>query len=527
LPVTITQSILANQEELPSDDDASSELSEDLSDPDSVDIPEPTTEFITNLTVDSIPVLGTNPVSSSIPDNSGISSAPLISLVSAEAFMRSMQSEGAQCLSILAHESLKPNSSDKPKFNPDLKDVPKIYHEFADVFSRQKADTLLPHWDCDLKINIDEGAKISAGLVYPLSKFELKTLWKFINENLKTGFIHPSNSPFGAPILFIKKKDGSLRLCVDFRRLNAITQKDKYSLPLTSELLDTPSRAKVFTKIDLKHAYHLIQIAAGDEWKTAFRTCYGSFEWLVMPFGLTNAPGSFQRFLNGIYSDLLNVYVIIYLDNILIFSGNEDDHFRHVSEVLKQLQKHGLYANGKECDFHSKSVDYLGHMIRPNGLQMDPAKVKVIQDWLEPQKVKDIQSSLGFANFYGWYIHNYSDIVILLTYLTWKNIPWNFDESCKLAFLTLKQAFISAPVLTHYKPSCPLVIETDASNYALAAILSQVESNREIHLVTYLSRLSRTLSSTTTHMTGSSWQYMKHSRLGNTTLKAPKFWLML
>jgi RNase H-like domain found in reverse transcriptase len=126
-------------------------------------------------------------------------------------------------------------------------------------------------------------------------------------------------------------------------------------------------------------------------------------------------------------------------------------------------------------------------MIRPNGLQMDPAKVKVIQDWPEPQKVKDIQSFLGFANFYRQYIYNYSNIVILLTHLTCKKISWNFDESCKLAFLTLKQAFISASVLTHYKPGCPLVIKTDASDYGLAAILSQVESNREIHLVTYLS----------------------------------------
>jgi hypothetical protein len=197
---------LANQEESPSDDDTSSELSEDLPDPNTVDIPEPTTEFISNPTVDSTPVLGTNPVSSSIPNNSGISSAPLISLVSAEAFMRSMQSEGAQCFSILAHEPLKPDSSDKPKFNPDLKDVPEVYHEFADVFSRQKADTLPPHRDCDLKINIDEGAKLPAGPIYPLSKFELKTLREFIDENLKTGFIRPSNSTFGAPVLFIGKK---------------------------------------------------------------------------------------------------------------------------------------------------------------------------------------------------------------------------------------------------------------------------------------------------------------------------------
>jgi hypothetical protein len=201
---------LANQEELPSDDNTSSNLLGDLPDPNPVNILEPTTKFISNPTVDLIPVPGTIPASDSIPNKSGTSPVPLISLVSAEAFMRSMQMEGAQCFSILAHEPLKPDPFNKAKFNPDLKDVPEVYHEFANVFSRQKANTLLPHRDCDLKININKGAKISAGPIYPLSKFELKTLQEFIDENLKTGFIHPSNSPFGAPVLFIKKKDESL-----------------------------------------------------------------------------------------------------------------------------------------------------------------------------------------------------------------------------------------------------------------------------------------------------------------------------
>jgi hypothetical protein len=201
---------LANQEELLSDDDTSSELLEDLPDPNLVNIPEPTTKFISNPIVDSIPVSHTISTSDPTPDISSTSPVPLISLVSVEAFMRSMQSEGAQCFLILAHEPLKPNPPDKLKFNLDLKDEPKVYHELADVFFRQKADSLPPHQDCDLKINIDKGAKIPAGPIYLLSEFELKTLQEFINENLKTGFIHPSNSPFGAPVLFIKKKDGSL-----------------------------------------------------------------------------------------------------------------------------------------------------------------------------------------------------------------------------------------------------------------------------------------------------------------------------
>jgi hypothetical protein len=210
LPVTTTQSGLANQEELPSDDDTSSKLSEDLPDPDTVNIPEPTTEFISNPTVDSIPVsdttLASDPIPHPILNNSGTSPIPLISLVSAEAFMRSMQSEGAQCFSILAHEPLKPDPPNKPKFNPSLKDVPEVNHEFADVSSRQKANTLLPHQDCDLKINIDEGAKIPAGLIYPLSEFELKTLREFIDENLKTGFIHPFKFSVWSTCSFYQEK---------------------------------------------------------------------------------------------------------------------------------------------------------------------------------------------------------------------------------------------------------------------------------------------------------------------------------
>jgi hypothetical protein len=210
LLVTTTQSVLANQEELPSDDDTSSKLSEDLPDPDPVNILEPTTKFISSPAVDPIPVSDTIPTSDPTPNISGTSPVPLISLVSVEALMRSMQAEGAQCFLILAYEPLKPDPPNKPKFNPDLKDVPEVYHKLADVFSRQKADTLPPHRDCDLKINIDEGAKIPAGPIYPLSEFELETLQEFIDENLKTGFIHPSNSQFGAPVYFIKKKDGSL-----------------------------------------------------------------------------------------------------------------------------------------------------------------------------------------------------------------------------------------------------------------------------------------------------------------------------
>jgi len=170
-----------------------------------------------------------------------------------------------------------------------------------------------------------------------LSKFEQETLKEFIDENLTNGFIRLTSSPHGALVLFVKKKDGSLRLCVDFRGLNKITKKDRYPLPLISDLLDSPRKARIYTKINLRHAYHLVCIAEGNEWKTTFRTRYGAFEWSVMLFGLTNAPAAFQRFMNDVFSDLLDMCVVVYLDNILIYSNDITQHWSHVKEVLKRL----------------------------------------------------------------------------------------------------------------------------------------------------------------------------------------------
>jgi len=194
----------------------------------------------------------------------------------------------------------------------------------------------------------------------------------------------------------------------------------------------------------------LVCIAEGDECKTAFCTRYGAFEWSVMLFGLTNAPAAFQRFMNDVFSNLLDMCIVVYLDDILIYSDDIRQHWSHVKEVLKRLQKAELYAKAEKCEFHLDSIEYLGYVLSLSGLTMSDAKVKTIQEWPEPKKVKDIQSFLGFTNFYRRFIFNYSDIVILLTCLTRKNTLWNFDDDCKIAFNTLKQAFTSAPILTHW-----------------------------------------------------------------------------
>jgi len=356
---------------------------------------------------------------------------PHISLINAAAFVRACKLEGSTKYQLQLHpcDTAKARSSSTSTL-PDLDIVFPEYRDYADVFSKAKASELPPHRDYDLKIDLEEGTSPPLGTLYSLSPVELSALRTFIDENLNTGFIHPTASSHAAPVLFVKKKDGSLCLCIDFRGLNKITKKDHYPLPLISDLLDSPSHAKIYSEIDLRHAYHLVRIAPGDEWKTGFCTCYGSYKWLVMPFGLTNAPAAFQRFVNTIFADMLDVCVVMYLDDILIYSEDMESHQQHVREVLRRLRLHGLFAKPEKCEFHSDSVEYLGYRLSPDGLTMSPDKIQTISDWPEPQEVKDIQSFLGFANFYHWFIFNYSDIVVPLTRLTRKDTPWNFSEDC-------------------------------------------------------------------------------------------------
>jgi len=430
--------------------------------------------------------LPTTPI---IPPENPKLRTPDISLINAAAYKCASKLAGSVTFKMtIAPEGISAKSSNSSDILADLSAIPEEYHEFADVFNKKKADTLPPHRPYDLNIETEEGATPPPGRMYSLSPTELEALRVFIEENVRNGFIRPSNSPHGAPILFVKKKDGSLRLCVDYRGLNRLTKKDRYPLPLLSDLLDTPRKARIFTKIDLRHAYHLVRVAEGDEWKTTFRTRYGSFEWLVVPFGLTNAPAVFQRFMNDIFSDMLDVTVIVYLDDILIYSDDIDKHKSDVKEVLRRLRKHGLYAAAQKCEFHKDTVEYLGFILSPDGLRMAENKVKTILDWPEPRKIKDVQSFLGFCNFYRRFIHGYSDIVIPLTRLTRKNTPWDFNKKCRDAFELLKEQFTHAPVLTQWLPDSKMVLETDASDYAMGAILSVFTSDGEIHPVAFHSR---------------------------------------
>ncbi|KAF8761059.1 hypothetical protein RHS01_00629 [Rhizoctonia solani] len=373
--------------------------------------------------------------------------------------------------------------------NPDpVADLPSQYHEFAQVFGEEEFKVLPPHREYDIAIDLVPGAKLSPGPIYGMTDAESKALKQHIEEELATGKIRPSTSSAGAPVMFVKKADGSLRLVVDYRKLNDVTHKNVYPLPRQDDLMAKLRHAKMFTKLDLRWGYNNVRIKEGDEWKTAFRTKYGLFEYLVMPFGLTNAPAAFQHFMNDLFRDLIDVTVVIYLDNILIFSENPEDHPAHVREVLSQLMKNQLFCKLSKCHFHVTTVDYLGIVISPSGFSMDRKKVEAVTSWPQPRTVKQVQAFLGFVNYLRRFIPNFSSVARPLHNLTKKETPWSWGGPEEAAFQELKTLVTQSPVLIHSNPELPYYLETDASGVAMGAILSQRGPDNRLHPIAYMSK---------------------------------------
>src|SRR5579859_7139182 len=324
---------------------------------------------------------------------------------------------------------------DQPKFPNWVKD------EFSDVFLDGLPPGKPPERKVVHEIPLEPNATPQFRGIFRLSQLELQELRKQLSELLRDGKISPSTSPYGAPVLFVKKKDGSLRMCIDYRALNSQTIKNRYALPRIDELLDQLYGAKQFTKIDLTSGYWQIAIAAHDKYKTAFRTRYGHYEFNVMPFGLTNAPATFQSLMNDIFRDMLDIYIIVYLDDILIYSKNDKDHEEHVRQVLQRLREHKLYARPSKYTFFTDTIEYLGHVIGPDGIKPNPDLVKAIVTFPEPRTLKELQSFLGLANYYRKFIKNYSRIAASLTDALQKMLisrSVEFTEQMEQAFRDLK-----------------------------------------------------------------------------------------
>jgi hypothetical protein len=299
-------------------------------------------------------------------------------------------------------------------------------------------------------------------------------------------------SPAGAPILLVPKKDGGLRLCVDYRGLNRVTKKNRLALLLISEMLDCLIGVQHLTKIDLKDAYYRIPVAERDRWKTAFCTRYGHFEYMVMPMGITNAPATFQGYINKALSGLVDVSCVVYLDDILIYSATQENHTRDVREVLSRLRKFKPYANLKKCRFNVEEVDFLGFIVGRKGIRMDPEKVESVTAWPVPTSVVPLQTFLGFVNFYRRFIEGYSHICRPLTDLLHGGsdgkVVWKWTEAADKAFKWLKEAFTTATILAHFDPRKRIRVETDASKFAIAAILSQLQEEGQWKPIAFWSR---------------------------------------
>ena len=350
-----------------------------------------------------------------------------------------------------------------------------LLRRFKDVLGGIPASAPMPPQRAvDHVVELVPGAEPSNRGVIRLSQPELEELRKQLTELLEKAYIRPSLSPFGAPVLFAKKKDGTFRLCIDYRRLNATTIKNKYPLPRIDDMLDQLHGATVFSKIDLQSGYHQVRIKTEDISKTAFRCRYGHYEWTVMPFGLTNAPATFQTLMNSVLAGYLDKFATVYLDDVLVYSKNPQEHLVHLELVLQRLREHQLYAKLSKCAFALIDMPFLGHIISAGGIRMDPAKVDAIMQWPAPRTVVQLQSFLGLANYYRRFVKDYSKIATPLTAMaTPATKDWPWGEAQDAAFAAIKAAIATAPVIHMPNLQQPFVVTTDASNFAVGAVLSQ------------------------------------------------------
>ncbi|KAL0551350.1 hypothetical protein IC582_010436 [Cucumis melo] len=347
-----------------------------------------------------------------------------------------------------------------------------VVRDYLDVFPKELPG-LPPHREVEFAIELEPGTVPISRAPYRMAPAELKELKVQLQELLDKGFIRSSVSPWGVPVLFVKKKDGSMRLCIDYRELNKVTVKNRYPLPRIDDLFDQLQGATVFSKIDLRSGYHQLRIKDGDVPKTAFRSRYGHYEFIVMSFGLTNAPTVFMDLMNRVFREFLDTFVIVFIDDILIYSKTEAEHKEHLRIVLQTLRDNKLYAKFSKCEFWLKQVSFLGHVVSKAGVSVDPAKIEAVTGWTRPSTVSEVRSFLGLAGYYRRFVENFSRIATPLTQLTRKGAPFVWSKACEDSFQNLKQKLVTAPVLTVPDGSGSFVIYSDASKKGLGCVLMQ------------------------------------------------------
>jgi hypothetical protein len=355
-----------------------------------------------------------------------------------------------------------------------------VVAEYMDVFP-EELPGMPPEREVEFTIDLVPGTAPIAKRPYRMAAPELAELKKQLDELLQKGYIRSSSSPWGALVLFVKKKDGSMRLCVDYRALNEVTIKNKYLLPWINDLFDQLKGAKFFSKIDMRSGYYQLKIRPEDVPKTAFMTRYGQYEFTVMPFGLTNTPTYFMILMNKVFIEELDWFVVVFIDDILVYSRSAEEHEQHLRVVLGKLRIHQLYAK-----FWLQKVSFLGHILTVEGVAVDPEKVAAVSEWKQPTSISEIQSFLGLAGYYQRFIEGFSTIARPMMELLKKDKKFVWTETCEQSFHELKERLTTALVLVLPDIHKDFVIYCDASRQGLGCVLMQ-----EGNIVAYASHQLR------------------------------------
>ncbi|UYV61070.1 K02A2.6-like, partial [Cordylochernes scorpioides] len=360
-----------------------------------------------------------------------------------------------------------------------------LLKNYTDIFEFSKRKQFK---DVNVKHRINTGDHLpTKQRPYRVAPRERQIIQDEVNKMEKLDIIQPSESPWASPVVLIRKKDGSWRFCVDYRRLNKITKKDVYPLPRIDDTLDCLRGARFYSSMDLQSGYWQIDVEESDREKTAFITPDGLYEFKVMPFGLCNAPATFERMIDNLLKGLKWTICLCYLDDIIVFSDGFEEHLRRLQLVLNCLKKAGLCLNSKKCKFGAKTITVLGHEVSENGIRPDQEKIRAVRDFATPRSLKEVRSFLGLSSYYRRFIPNYAHVAQPLNDLLKKDSAFNWNQEEQNAFEALKSALISEPALGHFDYSSPTEIHTDASNYGIGAVLVQIQKGKE-RAIAYASR---------------------------------------
>jgi hypothetical protein len=387
------------------------------------------------------------------------------------------------------------SDSDKVRLKESLTDVDSdmvsLVNRYSEIFREDLPPGLPMSRPIEHSISLVDGAQPVYLRQYRLSWKDQAEIDRQVEEHLAAGRIRRSTSPFNAPSLLVGKPDGTKRMCQDERGLNKITVKNRLTMPQVQDIFDRLKGCSCFTKLDLKQGFHQIRIVEEDIYKTGFSCSSGHYEWLVMPFGLCNAPATFQSLMQFVLAEKLNKFVVVFIDDILIYSKNKQDHLIHVEWVLQQLKKWQLYATAKKCQWMKPIMEFLGHVVSADGVQVMQKKIQSIIEWPELTNAKEVKSFLGLAGYYRRFVKDFSSIASPLTELTKEKTAWRWGDEEREAFIRLKNAMSSTPTLVYPDLEKPFTVTTDASGYAVGAVLSQDQGNGHQPVAFYSHKMSK------------------------------------